>query len=129
MSLPTPKQNTFMLKSCTQIIFQTYVVVDFFHSKLTENMYLSISFMRLVNANWEHTGHYHILAFLHVFPICFDNRLQKPLGTPRGGHVLNAVHKVLDNPLANFIAQMVIVHEDAARFLLQVSYTQRNVPL
>lgn len=25
---------------------------------------------------------------------------------------LNAVHEVLDNPLANFIAQMIIVHED-----------------
>ena len=25
---------------------------------------------------------------------------------------LNAVHEVLDNPLADFIAQMVIVHED-----------------
>ena len=57
-------------------------------------------------------GHYHILALLHIFAICLDNRLQKPQVLHVAAVCLNAVHKVLDNPLADFIAQMVVVHED-----------------
>lgn len=56
--------------------------------------------------------HYHILAFLHIFAICFYNRLQKPQVLHVAAVRLDAVDEVLHNSLANFIAQMVIVHED-----------------
>lgn len=56
--------------------------------------------------------HYHVLAFLHIFAICLHNGLQEPQVLHMAAMCLDAVHKVLHNPLADFIAQMVIVHED-----------------
>lgn len=56
--------------------------------------------------------HYHILAFLHIFTICFYNRLQKPQVLHVAAVCLDAMHKVLHNSLADLIAEMVIVHED-----------------
>lgn len=111
---PRPKQNTFMLNSCPQIISQTYVVGGFFSLKINrKHVFEHIVYAKLVKCKLRtYLGHYHILAFLHVFPICFDNRLQKPQVLHVAAVCLDAVHKVLDNPLANFIAQMVIVHED-----------------
>ena len=111
---PRPKQNTLMLKSCTQIIYQTYVVGGFFSLKINRKHVVEHNvYVRLVKCKLRtYLGHYHILAFLHVFTIGFDNCLQKPQVLHVAAVCLNAVHEVLDNSLTNFIAQMVIVHED-----------------
>lgn len=57
-------------------------------------------------------GHDHILAFLHVFAVCFHDGLQEPQVFHMAAMRLDAVHEVLDDPLADLVAQMVIVHED-----------------
>lgn len=62
--------------------------------------------------DFAHLCHYHVLALLHVFSICLHDGLQEPqvLHVPAVG--LNAVHKVLHHPLADLVAQEVIIHED-----------------
>lgn len=57
-------------------------------------------------------SHHHVLAFLHVFAICLHDRLQEPQVLHMAAVCLNAVHKVLDHPVADLAAQVVIVHED-----------------
>lgn len=57
-------------------------------------------------------GHHHVLAFLHVFAVCFHDRLQEPQVLYMAAVGLDAVHKVLDHPLADLVAQVIIVHED-----------------
>lgn len=57
-------------------------------------------------------GHHHILAFLHIFAICFHDCLQEPQVLHMAAMRLDTVHEVLDDPLADLIAQMIIVHED-----------------
>lgn len=64
---------------------------------------------------WEafaYLCHYHVLALFHVFAICFHDGLQESqvLHVPAVG--LDAVHKVLHHPLADLVAQEVIIHED-----------------
>lgn len=57
-------------------------------------------------------GHDHVLAFLHVFAVCFDDGLQEPQVLHVAAVRLDAVHEVLDDPLADLVAQVVVVHED-----------------
>lgn len=61
--------------------------------------------------------HYHILALLHVFSICFYDCLQEPQVLHVAAVCLNAVHKMLHDSLADLIAQVVIVHEDVPQSL------------
>lgn len=86
----------------------------FLHYTFTENTYLSPLFLGscLKCKLRTYLCHYHILAFLHIFAICFYDRLQKPQVLHVAAMCLNAVHKVLYYPLADLIAEMVIVHED-----------------
>lgn len=56
--------------------------------------------------------HDHVLALLDVFAVCFHNGLQKPQILHVAAVCLNAVHKVLHRPLADLIAQVVVVCED-----------------
>lgn len=73
--------------------------------------------------------HYHILAFLHIFPICFYNRLQKPQVLHVAAVRLDAVHKVLHDPLADLIAEMVVVHEDVPHGLCFQELTRQECAL
>lgn len=56
--------------------------------------------------------HHHILAFLHIFPICLHHSLQEAQVLDVAAMCLHAVYKVLYHPLAELTAQEVIVHED-----------------
>lgn len=86
----------------------------FFRSKLTEkHLFDHIARVKLTKCKLRtYLRHDHILAFLHIFTICFDNRLQKPQVLHVAAVCLDAVHKMLHDSLANLIAQMVIVQED-----------------
>lgn len=84
----------------------------FFHSN-RKYIFEHTVYVKLIKGKLRtYLCHYHILAFLHIFTICFHNCLQKPQVLHVAAMCLNAVHKVLYNSLANFVAQMVIVHED-----------------
>lgn len=69
--------------------------------------------MKLVRQRQKtYLGHDHILAFLHVFAVCFHDGLQEPQVLHVAAVCLDAVHEVLDHPLADLVAQVVVVHED-----------------
>lgn len=66
----------------------------------------------LTREDFAYLCHYHVLALLHIFAICLHDGLQESqvLHMPAVG--LNAVYKVLHHPLADLVAQQVIIHED-----------------
>lgn len=69
--------------------------------------------MKLVRHRQKtYLGHDHILALLHVFAVCFHDGLQEPQVLHVAAVGLYAVHKVLHDPLADLVAQVVVVHED-----------------
>lgn len=61
--------------------------------------------------------HDFVLTFLHVLPISFHDGLQEPQVVNTSAMCFNAVDKVMDHTVTDFIAQIVVVHKDVTHRL------------